>query len=193
MLTIAIPTLGRPTLEATLHSLAGQLTADDELIIVADPAGDPARAAEILDAELVPGAARFEVIAGDDDWGHAQRNWAIDHAAGDYIWALADDDIAEPGAVEALRAATNAGGWHLFQVESRGELGDWRIPDDKIIRETNVDAECILAPRDAAARWGSRYQGDLDYALDLLAELGEPSWHDTVVARLRPATEKATA
>ena len=189
MLTITIPTLGRPTLEATLRSIADQLTADDEVLIVADPAGEPGRAAELA-AEIVP-AARLEVIAADDNYGHGQRNWALDHAAGDYIWALADDDVAAPSALEALRGA--GGGWHLFCVESRGELGDWRRPADRSIAFGNVDAECILAPRAAAARWGSRYEGDLDYALDLLAELGEPTWHDTVVARLRPATEKAAA
>lgn len=191
MLTVAIPTLGRATLEATLRSIADQLVADDEILVVADPIGDPIRAAELVE-EILP-AARLEVIAGGDQWGHAQRNWALEHAAGEYVWALADDDIAEPGALEALRGAAAAGGWHLFRVESRGELGHWAIPDDRVIRETNVDAECILAPRDVEARWGSRYQGDLDFALDLLAELGEPSWHETVGARLRPATERATA
>lgn len=183
VLTVVVPTLGRLTLERTLNSLAWQLTDEDEVLVVADTLGDAVAAArmtrEILDERAV-------VFGPGGDWGHTQRNWAVDNAVGTYVWCLADDDEAAPGALDALRKATKYGSWHLFRVQSTGELGTWTIPDDHEIREENVDAECILAPRTAKARWGSRYQGDLDYALALQEELGDPIWHDDIVAYVRP-------
>lgn len=184
MLSIVIPTLGRATLEATLVSIADQLADDDEVLIAADPLGDVHLAGRLAREIL---GLRAALVGPGGDWGHTQRNWGIDHATGDYIWCLADDDVAAPDALAYLRAAAG-GGWHIFRVESVGELGSWVIPGDHVIRKHNVDAECILAPRSARSRWGNNYYGDLDYAVALRDELGEPVWHEQIVAYLRPAT-----
>lgn len=184
MLSIVIPTLGRATLERTLASIADQLTDDDEVLIAADPLGDLVAAGRIA-REVLP-AVTVTVVGPGGDWGHTQRNWGIENGRGTHIWCLADDDVAAPDALAVLRAAAAEGGWHLFRVQSVGELGQWTIPGEHVIREENVDAECILAPRLARSRWGSRYQGDLDYAVALREELGEPVWHEGVVAFLRP-------
>jgi hypothetical protein len=117
-----------------------------------------------------------------------QRNWGFAHAAGSHVWCLADDDVAAPGAVDALVAAARQGGWHLFRVRSVGELGDWVVWRDRHVILGNLDAEGILVPRDVTSRWPNRYEGDFLFAELLSDELGEPTWQETVVALLRPAT-----
>lgn len=188
-LTIAIPTIGRPTLARTLFSFIEQLEPGDEVIFVADPKGDP----EYVHTVYNLGSNRlgvnwvFKIQGGEGGWGQAQRNYARKVATpGNHIWSVADDDIVTPNALSALR--TIKSGWALFRV-GRGSDAPW-LWQDKRVYKGNLDADSILAPAGHLdAQWGLDYEGDAKFALALQAELGEPWWGETVVAVAKPNAE----
>jgi glycosyltransferase involved in cell wall biosynthesis len=74
--TVVVPTVGRPTLAATLASIAGELRPGDELIVVCN---------------------------NDGDFGNSARNSAIERARGSHLAFLDDDDEWVPGALAAMR------------------------------------------------------------------------------------------
>lgn len=74
--TIVVPTVGRASLRAALASVAGQLEAGDELIVVCND---------------------------DGDFGNSARNSAIERSRGSHIVFLDDDDEYLPGAFDAMR------------------------------------------------------------------------------------------
>lgn len=196
MLTIAIPTLGRPTLARTVYSFLEQLEPGDEVILVADPSGDPNYVrfihSSILSKRL--GVHSSVISCGHPGgWGQPQRNAAYRAASQPYVWCLADDDVATPAAVPQIRkiaaAMTEAGGdqWAIFRV-GRATDTPW-VWHTQEVRVGNLDADCIVAPSTVAARWGLGYDGDAVFARALLAELGPPVFRPELVAVTNPSAE----
>ena len=104
-LSIIIPTLGRPTLSATLDSVVGQLRGGDEVWIVSDgPRPDALKMAQRYAAKLGGALIRFaEGPATPGGMGGPQRNRGMQLATGSHLLFMDDDDVYLPGALDAIR------------------------------------------------------------------------------------------
>ncbi len=175
-ISVIVPTLKRPTMQATLFSCIG---ADDVLVEVDE--------------------------VGVGAYGHSLRNRVLDEdrIEDGYVCSIDDDDCFLPGAFDAMRAAIaeHPGRWYVFRM-TFGEgshcpgVTVWDRPQ---VRAGNIGTPMILAPATAKARWGVEgmtgltgepredgYLGDYVYAKRLQEELGEPVWCDEIIATVRP-------
>lgn len=183
-ITIVVPTIGRPSLSATLRSFADELSPEDHVFVAAD--GDDV-------GDLVRNFANDSVAQwtyshwGErlGHWGHPIRNLAFDQIETDYVWTIDDDDVAAPFALNIIRE-TEAD-WAIYKMH----FGDnhpasgitcWREP---ILRHGDIGTPMIVA-KPGNSRFGHRYEGDWDYAQRLYAEYGEPDWDERVIALIRP-------
>lgn len=188
-ITVLVPTIGRDSLWACLFSVAGQLEAGDAVVVVSDGRSDDVRA---LVRHFSYNYPRPDwTYAGIDQqgiWGHPAANYALSNnmVPTSHVWRLDDDDIAAPGVMPAMRAFLDRP-WTVFRMKF-GEghpangLVCWRQEE---LRFGDVGTPMILAQA-GNARFGLRYEGDWDYAQDLLEEFGEPTWNDQIVALIRP-------
>jgi glycosyltransferase involved in cell wall biosynthesis len=189
-LSIVIPTLGRPTLARTVFSFIGQLHDGDEVIFVADPKGDVDYVKWMREASSSRLGVdwRHTVHGGPGGWGLTQRNRGLEMATGDLVWFLADDDVATPWALDAIRSEVHPSEpWSIFRA-GRANDDPW-IWVDQEIRRGNLDADCIVCPPGVSARWGLDYSGDYDFAVALAEELGPPVWRQDIVAVTKPNGE----
>src|SRR5262245_34950248 len=102
--SVIVPTCGRPSLAATLESLAGQLERGDEVLLIAD--GAQPEAERLWHRAGLPG--RYRETAPTADWGASQRNLGLDLARGTYLLFMDDDDAYLPGALAVMRRAVEA-------------------------------------------------------------------------------------
>ena len=180
-LTVIIPTICRPTLLRALDSCRG---ADD--VLVAPDGPEPLRRVLALTSQVtLPCVVRVLSVGGPHrDHGHTPANAALAEAAGDWLLRLDDDDAYCPGALALVRAT-------LADAERVPHL--WRAGcRSGVVWHTRGRLECgnvttagIAVPRTAGrlARYGTRYEGDYDYALaavDLCG--GRAVWRDEVIA-----------
>lgn len=157
-LTVIVASCGRPTLARTLDSVKPQLHRGDEVLVS---------------------------VNNDCPWGHAARNQLMLVARGNTLLFMDDDDVYLPGALSAVRAAVAAepDRLHIFRMRyaSGGELWTW--PQ---VMQGNVSTQMIAVPNRPAdlGTWGTRYEGDLDFISS--TKMGEPVWHEDVIALIRP-------
>lgn len=136
-LSVIVPTLGRPTLGRALDSIVGQLDERDELLVVADSAGD--RRAARAEADWRQG--RYLERPHDPllGVGNAQRQAGIAAARGSHLCFLDDDDVYLPGALALFRSA--AGDLPaVFRVELYNRLC-WAEP---VLRRDNVSGIALV-------------------------------------------------
>lgn len=198
---VIIPTVGRESLSACVQSVATQAKEDDRVMVAVDT--------ELpFDYQGVGSTWQRVPDAPLGMFGHAARNWIWDTIVADklrinFLWSLDDDDVALPGALDAIHAATNAnpGRWLAFKMlfgansHAAGHTV-WREPKVEL---GNIGTPCIVMPVTAKSRWGALgvdprtgwyggegYFGDYQIARDLEAELGPPVWVPHVVAEIRP-------
>lgn len=179
-LAYIVPTIGRPSLVATLDSLRAPA------IIVADTDGDVVAARKIA-------AAHGHAVADDvhgmgQGYGNAQRNrgLAIARELGyTHVAYMDDDDVATPHAAERIMLGVVASAptsVHLFRMRLPSGETVWR---DETLCAGNLGVPCIVHPTDALSRWQDAYQGDILIATDLARELGRIVWHTPVVCAVR--------
>lgn len=194
-LSVIVPTRGRRELADTLASIRRQDDADPEaveLVIVGDTHRDDfhkeLQAAAILTRGW--GGIYWPHDAGIHAWGHPQRSFGQRVARGEWLWWLQDDDVAEPGSLRVIRNAieqTGGGGVILARAEPRPGRIVWQ---DREIRHGNIDADCIIAPRDGGRLpgWGLEHWADVEFISEC-ADLweGQVRWVEDVIARRNPA------
>ncbi len=175
-ISVIVPTLKRPTMQATLFSCIG---ADDVLVEVDE--------------------------VGVGAYGHSLRNKVLDegHVKEGYVASIDDDDCFLTDAFDVMRAAIaeHPGRWFLFKMVfgNGSHCPGVTVWDRPVIRRGNVGTPMILAPSSARARWGVEpmtgllgeergpgWLGDFVYAQRLRDELGEPVWIDRTIACVRP-------
>jgi len=133
-LSVIIPTVSRETLTRTLESIAAQeLIPGDEVLIVQDGPADPA----VREPIRAAGWPWKYLATGKraNDFGSAPRNLGMEHARGDYLAFMDDDDMYRtgdtspsfyrhdgPGAFAAIRRAIarHPGRPLLFRMERPG-------------------------------------------------------------------------
>jgi hypothetical protein len=213
-LTICIPTIGRPSLARTLRSLLYQDSGLAwECVVVGDSHAGTWRAAldgvPALLAELDSAAQETYVPTGrllyaEHDGGlhmvgHPQRNYGATVARGRWLWWLGDDDVALPGAFEAIRRQIAPSGDGTAVVPRGPLLYRWIAPWKQILWHTpgvvgdepgHIDAECLVAPNvpELLGTWTHRYQGDWDCITETIRRWdGHVTFRPEIIAQAQPS------
>lgn len=177
MISFIVPTIGRPSLYRTIHSI--QATPDDEVIVV----GESSEA----EAVATVTGCRFVQCPQGHDYGAAERTAGIAAARGHHLAFMDDDDIYLPRARALMADAldTVPDKPILFQMVWN-DCVLWREPT---LRCGNVSSQMMLIPNDPAklGRWGTRYEGDFDFLATMRWAPSEIVWCPEIIAHLRPA------
>jgi hypothetical protein len=195
-LSIVIPTIGRPDLLMTLDAIDSQpedLLEGVEVLVVGDTYGgrtpDLEQVFEHLSCERPLGRYRYmEHDGGVHCYGQPQRTFGAANASGEWVWFGQDDNVANKDALHAIRVATTAADAPRLCIFRW--LAPWRevIWRSQILEQGNVDADCLVMRRELAAsvKWGMRYEGDFDAALEAAALAETVGWQDAIVSIARP-------
>lgn len=193
LLTVIVPTIGRPSLVATLESLAQQRLAQYlEVLVVADTHN---RAVDQPSVESMPGCFAslqwLEHDAGHSAWGHPQRNWAMERAQGLWVATLDDDDVWVPGAMDSIFGCLGNSDktFHIFKMmhaQSGVVIWNRRYPS-----QGNVGTPMMVWKNDSpVGEWGSLYEGDFSFVSSTVHKLpngmDDLYWQDKVIASIRP-------
>jgi glycosyltransferase involved in cell wall biosynthesis len=164
--SIIIPTLGRPTLMATLSSLVPQLESGDEVLVIRNDS---------------------------HDWGAAARNSAIERARGSHLIFIDDDDEYTPDALCTMRdfASRHPDRIGIFRMRwefwNHGTYGRvlWQEPK---VEMNNVSTQMFLVPNVSGkvGRWDAEYGHDYRFIAETVALQDDPIFCDSIVARIRP-------
>jgi glycosyltransferase involved in cell wall biosynthesis len=187
-LTIIIPTAGRPTLSTTLETLAPQVHAEDQILVVGD--GQQPLARRLVVGLTSPPWHYFE-HGPTRDTGRSQRELAIARATGDYLCFMDDDDVFTDGALDTIRARARAHPRRplMFRMEDRFGTILWRVPQ---VAYANVSGHMLVVPN-LAGKIGRWDKNDFDFIVQTLALQGEPVWLEDVIAVLRPHLPRPSA
>lgn len=195
-LTIAVPTIGRPTLTDTLASIARQdLQPGDQVLIVYDSFQPDTQNLTATQA-LVEGYGFTFIVhdGGTHFYGNPQLNRAMELCTGEYFCALGDDDIYVDGAIARLRARLRPGRAVLCQFYTppymvEGNPNRFVLWADRRLRVANLSGCCICAPRSALVpvKADRRCEVDFDWIVDIVAKTTlTPIWMKDVLVIARP-------
>lgn len=194
-LTIILPTIGRPSLKATLDSIAMQIGPYDQVFVVAD--GQYPNSQKLVESYGIQ-YAYFTLADGPHgDWGARARNYAIPLAKKAYISFMDDDDCYLPGAFAHMRTAIREfpGKPFLFRM-MHGTGIIWTRQERAI---GNVSSQMAVVPnhQDKLGRFAERYEGDFDFiesTAGLYARGYDPFiWRKEIIAILFKANGKKDA
>lgn len=180
-LSVVIPTLGRPSLEATLASCA----AADEIVVVLDTA----RGATELPCQL-PSNAVFAQGEFGVTGGHAGRAHGIQMASGTHLAFMDDDDTYVPGAISLMRAAA-CDVPVVFRMDHYRHGVLWR---NRQVEFGNVSTQMYVVPNDPArlGTWTPHVPGipepggDFTFLAETVALMGDPIWREEITTVIRP-------
>jgi glycosyltransferase involved in cell wall biosynthesis len=185
LLSIVVPTTGRPTLARMLESIAGQvLVAGDEVLVAAD--ADPTGVEEVAARSGLP--CRVLPVPGPNprnDWGAAARNLALKNVSGSHVWFADDDDVTMPGALAAIRLSVSRSprAIHLFRFltpRSADPVGTTRR-----LEPGHVGTPNFVIPVDVTFPvWGGNsYLADYHFIADVVRLNPDRPvvWHDPVI------------
>ncbi len=176
-LTVIVPTIGRPTLKATVASIPKEW----RIIVLPDGPKATAKTRVLLHdsrALIVPTELTDQV-------GHPQRNLGMKIAKTRWLAFLDDDDTYVPNVAEIV-GEPSARVPHIFQM--RYVNGDvlWRTHE---VREGNLGTPMFVVPNDPnrLGRWPSRRSGDWVFLHDT-CQLHDspPVFVERVIALVRP-------
>lgn len=181
-LTVITPTVGRASLRNTLASIAPQLRAGDEHIVIGD--GHQPDAAEICSEFVVS----YYHGPASRTYGTLQRDCGIKMARGEYVAFCDDDDVFTPDALDTIRAAIaeHPGTPLLFRMATPTLGILWA---DREVREGNVGTPMIVTPRyDDLPEWddgGPTYPADHRF-IKRVTDAHGVVWREEVICIVRP-------
>lgn len=193
LVSIIIPTIGRPTLGGLLDSIPNDPAI--EVIVVGDSHGHHFDA-EILTARnryLTPHCYWHEHDGGKHAWGHAQRNYGMRAATGTWLIFSQDDNIFAPDAFDLIREAIEKQPYPrplLFRIMTWQAGIVWKTP--RLVLG-DIDADCIVVPNipDKLGHWGDRYNGDFDFIQSTYnLWWGDVAWRPELIATALPGVER---
>jgi glycosyltransferase involved in cell wall biosynthesis len=158
MISFIVPTIGRPSLAQTLASI--ETRPGDEILVVCDE-----QAASLVGSFVANKyGARFVHCPKGGDWGHAERNFAMPLARGQYIAHVDDDDTYVPGMRVLMEDAIQKTPCRpvLFRMRSPNGVTLWQEPR---IYCGNVGTGQYLHPNRPTmlGTWGSFVGGDCHF------------------------------
>jgi glycosyltransferase involved in cell wall biosynthesis len=159
--SIIVPTCGRPTLAATLASIASQIASGDEVIVICDTGSK---------------------------WGNSSRDKAMEMSTGTHLLFMDDDDVYAEGALDLARKAV--ADWpehvHVFRMHSPGDNNPWCKQE---IAPGQVGTPMVVWPAIGPfPRWDADDTGVSDFRFIDAAAKGKPIiWHEEVLAIVRPS------
>jgi Glycosyl transferase family 2 len=211
-IAVIVPTIGRPELGNCLAALARGTTEDDRVMVMCDrPRRYDWCSALVEGVRKTSAKGRWRVLPRDNQgcYGHPLRNEAVDHLQEldhrpDWVWSLDDDDMPTADALGTIREAVEVGDgdWYVFQMVGGGDshFAGVTIPNrGHYVLSGNVGTPMMVFPTTVASRfglnarqdlgreWEPGYFGDLEMAVALRDELGDPVWVEAVVAEIRPS------
>ena len=186
-------------LERCLDSIAWQLGAGDEVIVIGDTADGPLPGVEALvrdyDRRYPAGVARFRYLAHDAGhhcWGHCQLNVGLTQARGEWLHVNDDDDVWVPNALPMLREAADGANGRpmLFRFMSYVGLPFW-VEQGRFERNW-IGGHCLVAPNvpGKVGCWGEEYSGDFDYlesTINLHGGIEHAIWRSDIICVARPS------
>lgn len=198
-LTLIIPTAGRTSLRRTLESIAPQIAAGDECIVIGDVVDGPLPQTEAICRDY-PWCRYVEFGGEAHTFGHRQINHGMSIATGDYLSFNDDDDEYSSDALALMRAAATdcPGRPLLFRFRSYlGGIEFWL--EAGLVQQACIGGHCAVFPRDHRylGKWGDHYEGDFSFikeSLDNWAEVGiDPVWCPQLIAVQRPPAQEIAA
>jgi len=171
MISFIVPTIGRPSLAATLRSI--ETRPGDEILIVGDRYRVHDHRVRYLDCK--PG----------NDWGAFERNFAQPLARCQYIAHIDDDDAYAPGTRELMEDAIKKtpGKPVLFRMRYPNGITLWDKPE---LRCGNVGTPMMLIPNRPTmlGTWGSFVGGDCNFLETMKWKPEDIVWRPEVIALL---------
>jgi len=193
LLTIIIPTRGRPSIQKTLASIWSDASAEDvDVLVVIDSHQGAWKDIDIRETAQDWDARVIEHDAGHHCWGHCQINAGIEHAEGAYLAFIDDDDEFVEGGVSTILDAIEFMGTPPvpIMVQFLAHWGEiiWPAP---VVEFQRIGGHCLVAPNisEKLGQWTCRYEGDYDFIASTLRYYRphEVLWLPKVVAIARPA------
>ncbi len=188
-LTIAVPTIGRPTLARTLRSIVDAgFGEDDELLVIGDgPQPEARRTVEFYGRHL---KATYLETEPTNFVGHPQRNHAMARAKGTHFMTI-DDDAYTFGALARVKetVAKNPARIHIFKMRGsapRHSYGHCWRSKDLVVGNVGSPMICVPNVPEKLGRWASQYCGDFEfYASTIKLQddgIASVIWVDDVIA-----------
>lgn len=182
LVTIVLPTIGRPTLGRALDSLLAQDGPDLEILVVASGSRD----FRVLSPAVVPGLRdpRVRILrAPSAPNPAAARNVGLTAARGEWLSFLDDDDAYAAGKIARQHELALTTGSPIvlcgarFHLRGRTRLrgvGYSELSGDQLLTSTGLGTPFLFHRRNARVRFDeSLHAGeDLHYAQGLLADFG---------------------
>ncbi len=186
-LSVIVPTPDGGFLPALFASVRPQIREGDEVVVVGDTHSAPlADVREMVEAE---GHRWLELDAGRHAWGHPQINYGMEHARGDYLVFIDDDDVFAGDAFTNIRRAIRR--LHeprplMFRFRSMRHGTLWR---QKVVAHAGVGGHEFVVPNipDRLGEWSDAYEGDFHFMRDTLAKWPPDSlvWREEIIAIAR--------
>ena len=171
MISFIVPTIGRPSLIATLKSI--ETWPGDEILVVGNV------------KECTSGNVRYIPKLSGNDWGHSERNFAMPLCRGQYIAHIDDDDTYVPGTRRVMQDAIDStpGRPAIFRMRFPNGITLWQEP---VIRCGNLGTPCFLHPNRPTmlGTWGSFVGGDCHFLETSKWKAEEYVWRSEVIALL---------
>jgi hypothetical protein len=124
----------------------------------------------------------------DGDYGNRARTRMMAKASGDFLLFMDDDDHYTEGALGVIRSALTAepDRMHMFRMlmPRTGRL----LWEEPVVRENNVSTQMVAVPNrpEMLGCWSERYAADYDFIHSTCELMGEPVWHENVIALVFP-------
>lgn len=179
MITFIVPTIGKPSLAATLASI--ETWPGDEILVVSDMALNLHMQSFIRDR---PEIKCIHCPPGGD-WGHKERNFATPLARGRYIAHIDDDDVYAASTRMLMQDA-------IERTPDRPVIFRMRFPNgitlwqDEEVRCGNLGTPCFLIPNvpEKLGRWESYVGGDCAHLQNSKWTAADYVWRPEVIAHL---------
>jgi glycosyltransferase involved in cell wall biosynthesis len=175
---VIVATIGRPTLERALYSIKPQ--PDDEVVVCCKKNVDVWALCVERDFHYVEYPYDNSVLGGA-----AERQYGLEHATGDYLVFLDDDDVMADDGLEIIREEIKKLERPLpllFRVQIPGGF-IWSEKPSLTYGE--VTGSQFVCPRVPTAKWQGA-NGDTDFIFQTINLWGSYKPADKVIIRCRP-------
>lgn len=185
-LSVVIPTIGRPSLEDSLESIARQdLHHEDEVLVVGD--GFQHKAAQLVMEFKDRLDVRYVSHGPTRNFGNAQRTFGLGMVHGDYVAFLDDDDVFGPEAFTQIRKALVAENFpEMVFFKTVAPWGEVVWTDEGVFEQGNIcTVQMVVANRRPFPPWPLRQGGNVRWA-QVMAERGRVVWRREITTICRP-------